>query len=170
MILYVVRHAIAELRSPTNTEEQDSQRPLTKQGRKKMRRIARGLADMGVQIDLLFTSPYVRAADTAAILVKQMDLGKKTLVTTENLTPGADPNDLVKEINDRRGAAENVAIVGHEPGLSQFISVLVSGAADLPIVLKKGGVCKLSMDKLLYARCATLEWLLAPAQLQEIDA
>jgi phosphohistidine phosphatase len=134
-----------------------------------MRKIARGLKELGVQIDLLLTSPYVRAADTASILEKQLNLSKKMVVTTDNLIPGADPNLLVKEINDRLGSAQNAAIVGHEPGLSRFISTLLSGGPDLPIILKKGGVCKLSMDKLSYSRCATLEWLLAPAQLQGLS-
>jgi phosphohistidine phosphatase len=132
-----------------------------------MRRIARGLRNMGVQMDLVLTSPYVRAADTAEILLKKMHLSEKTLVTTDNLVPGADGNLLVKEINERAGKAENVAIVGHEPGLSRFISLLLSGDPDLPIVLKKGGVCKLSTDKLEYGRGATLEWLLAPAHFEE---
>jgi phosphohistidine phosphatase len=134
-----------------------------------MRKIARGLKELGVQLDLLLTSPYVRAADTASILQKELDLDKKVLVTTDKLIPGADPNQLVKEINDRLGAAQNAAIVGHEPGLSRFVSVLLSGDETLPIILKKGGVCKLSMDKLTYGRCATLEWLLAPAQLKDIS-
>ncbi|HTP02762.1 MAG TPA: phosphohistidine phosphatase SixA [Anaerolineales bacterium] len=170
MNLYVVRHAIAEQRQMSATEQEDSQRPLTDEGRKKMRKIAKGLKEMGVQIDLVLTSPYVRAADTAGILVKKLGLDQKVLIVTDNLIPGADAHQLVKEINDRRGAAQNVAIVGHEPGLSRFISVLLSGDPALPIVLKKGGVCMLSMDRLDYARCATLEWLLAPSQLQEISA
>lgn len=168
MILYIVRHAIAEQRDSNSSEQEDSQRPLTDEGRKKMRKIARGLQELGVQIDLLLTSPYVRAADTALILQKKLNLDKEVLVTTDNLIPGGEADRLVKEINDRLGSAQSVAIVGHEPGLSRFISVLLSGDPTLPILLKKGGVCKLSMDKLVYGRCATLEWLLAPAQLQDI--
>ena len=169
MNLYIVRHAIAEPRDSNNTEQADSQRELTREGRKKMRQIAKGLNDMGVQIDLILTSPYIRAADTARILQKKLGLDKETLVETDNLIPGGDPDRLVKEVNDRRSAAQNVALVGHEPGLSRLISVLLSGDPTLPIVLRKGGVCKLSMEKLEYGRCATLEWLLAPAQRQAVS-
>ncbi len=79
MNLYIVRHAIAETREENNSEAEDSQRPLTDQGRKKFRKIARGLSDMGVQIDMILTSPYVRAADTAKILRKKLGLGKDQL-------------------------------------------------------------------------------------------
>lgn len=170
MILYIVRHAIAEQRDDVNNAQDDSQRALTDEGRRKMRRIARGLKEMETQIDVILTSPYLRAADTARILQKKLDLKKEKLVITENLAPFGDPDQLVKEINERYGAVGNLALVGHEPGLSRLISVLLSGDPTLPIILKKGGICRLSIDKLEYGRCATLEWLLAPAQMEEMSS
>ena len=170
MILYIVRHAIAEQRDDINNAQDDSQRALTDEGRRKMRRIARALKEMEAPIDLILTSPYLRAADTARILQKKLDLKKENLVVTENLAPFGDPDQLVKEINERYGAVENLALVGHEPGLSRLISVLLSGDPTLPIILKKGGICRLSVDKLEYGRCATLEWLLAPAQMEEMSS
>ena len=167
MNLYIVRHAIAEQRD-SSSEEEDSQRPLTDAGRKKFRQVVRGLSQLGTQIDLILTSPYLRAADTARILQKKLDLEKDKLVTMENLSPVGDPDRLMKEISEQYGAVNNIALVGHEPALSRLISVLLSGDPTLPITLKKGGVCCLSVEKLEYGRCATLEWLLAPAQLIEI--
>jgi phosphohistidine phosphatase len=164
MILYIVRHAIAEQREENISEEKDSQRPLTEQGRKKFRRIARRLREMGTQIDLILTSPYLRAADTAGILQEKLQLEKDKLVTIAGLAPGADANRLINEISQKYGATENIALVGHEPGLSSLISTLISGDPTLPITLKKGGICCLSVEKLEYGRCATLEWLMAPAQ------
>src|SRR5512146_857348 len=168
MILYIVRHAIAEQRDPSNSEEQDSQRPLTDTGRKKFRQIARALGKLGTQIDLILTSPYLRAADTARILRKELDLGKDKVITVEDLAPGGDATRLMRDIREKYGAPESVALVGHEPGLSRLISVLLSGDPTLLITLKKGGAGCLSTDKLEYGRCATLEWLLAPAQLTEM--
>ncbi len=86
----------------------------------------------------------------------------------DNLAPVGDPDRLIKEIGEKYGKVGNIALVGHEPGLSRLISVLVSGDPTIPITLKKGAVCRLSTDKLEYGRCATLEWLLAPAQLVAI--
>ncbi len=166
MNLYIVRHAIAETREENNSEAEDSQRPLTDQGRKKFRKIARGLSDMGVQIDMILTSPYVRAADTAKILRKKLGLGKDQLAIMQDIAPGGDPARLVSDIGQKYGNLQGVALVGHEPGLSQLISTLLSGDPSLPITLKKGGVCCLTVDKLEYGRCATLEWLMAPSQME----
>ena len=165
MILYIVRHAIAEERDSNSSEQQDSQRPLTDEGSRKMRRIARGLKKMGAQIDLILTSPYLRAADTARILHKKLGLEPDKLITLDELSPVGQPDQLVNRIRNDHATVENIALVGHEPSLSRLISVLLSGDPTLPITLKKGGVCRLSIEKLEYGRCATLDWLLAPAQL-----
>jgi phosphohistidine phosphatase len=76
----------------------------------------------------------------------------------------------VNEINANYGEAESIALVGHEPSLSSLVSMLVSGDPTLSVTLKKGGVCRLSLEKLQYGRCAELDWLLSPAQLVEIGA
>ena len=145
-----------------------SQRPLTGAGRKKFRQIAQALDSLGTKIDLILTSPYLRAADTAKILRKQFGLNREQLIEVADLAPGGDVSRLMSDIGGRFGTSQNIAIVGHEPGLSRLISVLLSGDPDIPITLKKGGACCLSIDKPEYGPCATLEWLLAPAQLTEI--
>jgi len=72
----------------------------------------------------------------------------------------------VDEINARE-PLENLLLVGHEPFLSQLIGMLVAGDASIQVTLRKGGLCKLSIEQLNYGRCARLEWLLTPAQLAE---
>lgn len=167
MNLYIVRHAIAE-QPGTPGYEDDSQRPLTDQGRKKMRRIAKGLKEMEKPIDLILTSPYLRATQTAEILAKTLDLGKDKVVQTDHLTPTGYPDGLIQDINENYSNVENIALIGHEPYLSGLVSMLVAGDPDVSLNLKKGGVCSLSIDKLVYGRCANLNWLLSPAQLVEI--
>jgi len=56
-------------------------------------------------------------------------------------------------------------LVGHEPYLSELISLLVAGDSSLCVVMKKGGLCKLSVETLKHGRCACLEWLLTPKQM-----
>lgn len=168
MILYIVRHAIAEQRNENISQSEDSQRPLTDQGRKKFRKIARGLRELGTQIDLILTSPYLRAADTARILRKELEVDSDDLITLDALTPYGDAAQLVNEISLKYGTVEGLALVGHEPALSRLISMLLSGDPTLPISLKKGGICRLSAQNLTYGRCATLDWLLTPAQLVEM--
>ena len=168
MILYIVRHAIAAPAGSNGPTEDDSQRPLTDKGRKRMRQIAQGLKELEAQIDLVLSSPYLRAAQTARILAKKFDLGKGKVIFTYNLTPAGYADQLVNEINESYGDVANIALVGHEPSLSGLASMLLSGDPALSITLKKGGICKLSVDSLQYGRCATLDWLLSPAQLVEI--
>ncbi len=168
MILYIIRHAIAAQAGTNGPAEDDSQRPLTDKGRKKMRQIAQGLKELETQIDLVLSSPYLRAKQTARILAKKFELSKDKVILTENLSPTGYVDQLVNEINDNYAEVTNIALVGHEPSLSGLASMLLSGDPALSITLKKGGICKLSVETLQYGRCATLDWLLSPAQLVEI--
>jgi len=163
MKLYILRHANAEERDEAEYSD-DSLRPLSKQGQKKMENIAANLKGWGVGVDLILSSPYARALETARIVAKALGLKKKQLVLTESLTPSGLPKKLITEIN-KKYKVDNLMLVGHEPYLSGLISVLVAGDPSLSIIVKKGGFCRLSVDELIYDRCATLEWLAAPVML-----
>jgi phosphohistidine phosphatase len=166
MNIYIIRHAIA-VDEGTSDYEQDSERPLTDKGRKKMRQIAKGLRNLGVEFDLILSSPYVRARETAEIVADVFKM-KKKLAFSENLIPTGEPELLIAEVNEKY-AMDSIALVGHEPHLSTFIGVLVTESAKLDVNLKKGGVCYLSADDLHHNdHRATLEWLLTPGILVEI--
>jgi phosphohistidine phosphatase len=85
---------------------------------------------------------------------------------SDYLVPGGNALELIGEINDER--PQRVLLVGHEPDLSSLISVLVTGGSDAGIELKKGGLCRLTTEKLVFGKCATLNWLLTPKQLREL--
>jgi phosphohistidine phosphatase len=166
MNLYIIRHAIA-VDEETAGYESDSERPLTDKGRKKMRQIAKGLRNLGVQFDLILSSPYVRARETAEILVEVFKM-KKKITFTESLIPLANPELLVGEINQTY-SVDSIAVVGHEPHLSTLIGILVSENTKIDITLKKGGVCYITADDLHHSdHRATLEWLLTPGILTDI--
>lgn len=164
--LYVLRHAIA-VPHGTAGYERDSDRPLTPKGAKKMAGIARGMKQIGVEIDVLLTSPFPRALQTAEIVAGEFGM-KKDLVLTAHLAVGGDPERLIAEIAANHSNAASIMICGHEPYLSQLIAVLLTGSSQLNLTMKKGGLCKLAVSLLRYDRCATLEWLLAPAALTRI--
>lgn len=166
MDLYILRHGIAEERNPASPET-DSRRRLTAEGTKKIRRIARGMKALDLDFDLILSSPLVRARDTAAIVAKAFDAAKK-LHLVEALAPDGNPKDLVDQLKAGHKKPKHILLVGHEPYLSRFISLLISGDTCLPITLKKGGLCKLSLKGIQYGRCATLEWLLTPGQNRRI--
>jgi len=163
MELYLIRHGIAEKRAPRG---EDSLRVLTEKGVKKMRQIAKGLRTLGSHFDVILSSPYLRARETAELLADVFKMDKK-IEFTDSLTPMADPNSILAEINQKY-RVESVALVGHEPHLSKLVSVLVANGAELGISLKKGGVCRLLADDLRHARRATIRWLLTPSVLLEI--
>jgi phosphohistidine phosphatase len=165
MNLYIIRHGIAE-ELGTNNGYHDSQRALTEAGRKKMHGIADGLRACGVKFNLILSSPYLRARETAEILAEVFNM-KDKLAFSENLIPPGYLEQLIDEINEQY-PVDNLAIVGHEPALSSLVSILLSGQPVLNVTMKKGGVCHLSMDKLQLEGGTTLEWLLTPSQLAKL--
>lgn len=165
MNLYVIRHAIA-VDEGTSEYESDSERPLTDKGRKKMRQIAKSLRNLGVEFDLILSSPYVRARETAEILADVFKM-KKKLHFSDNLIPLGNPELLITEVNEKY-PVNSLAVVGHEPHLSTLMGLLVAENAKIDVTLKKGGVCYLSADDLHQEHRATLEWLLTPGILMEI--
>ena len=166
MNLYIVRHAIAVQRGTPGYDD-DSQRPLTDKGRKKMKKISKGLRQFGIEFDVLLTSPYVRARDTAKILANEYGMQDK-IVFTDNLIPPGDFDQLINEINEKYNV-NNLALVGHEPMLSQLMSFLMTGNTETAITLKKGGVSLLTADNLGQEHRANLQWLLTPAIMIELS-
>lgn len=166
MNLYIVRHAIAVQRGTPGYED-DSQRPLTDTGRKKMKKIVKGLCDFGIELDAIVTSPYVRARDTATILAKEFEMKDKVALSDSLIPPGNFEN-LINEIREKYDVA-NLALIGHEPMLSSLISWLTTGNTAMKVTLKKGGVALLSTDNLYEEGRATLQWLLTPSLMVELS-
>jgi phosphohistidine phosphatase len=168
MNLYILRHGIA-VDPGTPGLGNDSERPLTPEGKRKLRQIATAMEALELSFDLILSSPYVRAEQTAGVVAEALKL-RKTVEFSDTLTPGGSMRGLVAAINDLRPTPEEVLLVGHEPFLSELISLLVSGGAGLSVVIKKGGLCKLAAETLRCGRCATLEWLLTPRQMALMKA
>ncbi|HEY2073490.1 MAG TPA: phosphoglycerate mutase family protein [Gaiellaceae bacterium] len=135
--VYVVRHAIAEERSEERWPD-DALRPLTKEGEERFRQAARGLATLVPSVDVVLSSPYVRAWRTAEILHEEAGWPPPTRAELlEAWRAPKDGLDLLKESSSHAA----VALVGHEPYLSRFVSLLLTGDdAAVRLELKKGGV------------------------------
>jgi phosphohistidine phosphatase len=164
--LYVLRHGIAVTRGDPRYPL-DSDRPLTPKGIKKMRRVAAGMRCLKVRFDVTLTSPYIRALETAFIIGRYYGQGE-SIQTTSALTPQVLPEEVVRVLQDRYGSCQNLLLVGHEPQLSALVSTLTSGNAGARPLLKKGGLCKLNLEKLQAGKCATLLWLLTPKQISNM--
>jgi phosphohistidine phosphatase len=162
--LYVIRHGVAEERSPTGD---DAARRLTAEGRTKMRAVARGLRALGARFDVLLTSPLPRAAETARI-VSEVYGNRPPPREFPGLAPGVGAAETARLL---RAAARSprVAIVGHEPGLSSLASLLLTGSPDgVPIRLKKGGVIVLDVSGFGPRAGGTLRALFTPRALRRL--
>jgi phosphohistidine phosphatase len=163
MNLFILRHGLA-VEPGSARFANDADRPLTPKGERKVRKIAQAMRAMKLSFTIILSSPYVRARQTAEIVAGVLKMPKR-LRFTELLTPSGSVADLVDLLNDHKPRVEDVLLVGHEPHLSEMISLLVSGESESILVLKKGGLCKLSAETLEPDRCAALEWLLTPKQM-----
>lgn len=156
--LYIIRHGLAG--KPLEDETLDEARPLKKKGKEKMKDIAKSLKDLNVCFDMVLTSPLLRSKETAEILNAYCGDSKKVRVT-DLLKPDSSYNDLIKFLNTIKGS-KKVAIVGHEPFLSGFASYCLTKNTNPLITLKKGGVIKLDIDKVIKPGHCTLSLLMAP--------
>lgn len=163
MNLYLLRHGIAVDPSVPDFAK-DADRPLTPKGKRRLRQITGAMGVLKISFDVILSSPYVRAAETAEIVAKDLKR-RKQLQLTDDLTPGGNPKSLIQQINDLRPRPKNVLLVGHEPYLSKLIALLTAGNTNLQIDLKKGSLCRLETESLRYGRCATLVFLFAPRHL-----
>jgi phosphohistidine phosphatase len=163
MNLYLLRHGIAVERDAPGYAK-DADRPLTPEGERKLEQIARAMQALDLTFDLILSSPYVRARQTAEIIAKALGVRKK-LEFAASLACGGDTKELVDYLKRLQPLPESIMLVGHEPYLSGLISLLVGGTGGCCVVLKKGGLCKLSTESLKHGRCATLMWLLTPKQM-----
>jgi phosphohistidine phosphatase len=160
--LYVVRHAIAAERGAEWPD--DAKRPLTDRGIERFREVVDGLVWMDAQIDLVLTSPLVRAKQTAQYLASGLP-AKPPIEIVNALAPGHVPAEIMEQVaREGRGRAR-LAIVGHEPDLGELVGWLLGTRRAVP--MKKGGVCRIDLDT-LSARHGTLAWCLPPKVLRKL--
>ncbi len=139
MILYIVRHAEAIERSGTMP---DAVRYLTPKGRLVFRKVAKRVRHEGINPDVIFTSPLLRAGQTAEILAEHLKHQGRVVVAGE-LSPGFDLRAL-RSLLVGAGSPEEAAFVGHEPDLGDLAATLLALPGGFP--LRKGAVLALEVD------------------------
>jgi phosphohistidine phosphatase len=165
MQIHLVRHAVAAQRDPEQWPD-DRDRPLTPKGEQRFRKAAKGLGKLASPVDLVFSSPLERAWRTAVIL--REEIGWPDPAAWSQLEPDRSPQQVVLALTPHASVG-SVALVGHEPGLSDLASYLLVGSGKgADIQMKKGGVALLSLDGAPHAGSALLEWLLTPRVLRSL--
>jgi phosphohistidine phosphatase len=166
MELLVIRHGIAEEKDAFAAQgKDDAERPLTVEGRRKMRTAARGLKTRVPTLDLLASSPLVRARQTADIVARAY--GGMAVTEIDQLKPDQSPEAFATWLKGQ-AARTVVAAVGHEPLLGHIVSHLVARRANSFIELKKGGACLVAFPEKVEAGAGLLRWALTPGQLRDL--
>ena len=165
MEIYILRHALAAKRGTTEYPNDD--RPLTKVGTQKMKLGARGIGNVVRSVDVILTSPLIRAADTAKIAAKALKY-KRKILSCKELLPDVPTNDLLQYLTKFKQGAK-VLLVGHEPGLKSAASALLGSSKSI-IELKKGAMCRIDIIELPLKDPGKLIWHLTPKQLRALSS
>lgn len=153
MILYLLRHGIAEDSNPGG----DSERALTDEGRRKLALILSIAKSAGLKPDLIVTSPYLRAEQTAELAAEALGYAEEP-EGDGILMPFSDVLATWAEIRGMR-EFDSVMLVGHNPHLSDVMSAIL-GAPGGRIPMKKGALARLQVDPTSTMPKGVLDWLL----------
>jgi phosphohistidine phosphatase len=160
--LYVIRHGLAEERGDAYPD--DAKRPLTEEGISRMRKAARGLARIGVEVDVVLTSPLVRARQTAELVAAGLD-PRPTIVNVDSLAPDGTYAAVVADL-EKHSRKSRIALVGHEPMLGELAARFIGSRHA--IELKKGAVCCIDVENLPPGGPGDLRWLMTPKILRAL--
>ena len=163
MRIYLLRHAIAVDRGSAAYVDDD--RPLTEEGAEKMSKAAKGLASLIPDIDVILTSPLIRAHDTANIAARALRAENKVQVCKE-LSSGSSVKNLMTYLSKFR-SLNSIMLVGHQPDLG-FIASLLLGSDSSIIEFKKGSLCCIEVSTLPPRSKGTLIWHLQPKHLRAL--
>jgi phosphohistidine phosphatase len=163
--LVILRHGEAGRRSTSVGNNRG--RGLTASGREKMEDMANSVKRLKLTIDKIATSPLARARETSEIVAKVLKK-QGDLEVWDELKPEAATADLYRRLSKLKRES-SILLVGHEPYLTGMINELISGGKKSRILLKKGGMAKVTIDSLEPKPSGELRWLLTPRQIKRMS-
>jgi phosphohistidine phosphatase len=142
--VYLLRHAIAAT-PDAERYPNDDDRPLTREGRRRMEQAARGMRALELKFDLVLTSPLVRARETAKLAIRPFR-PRPPIKVLRPLSPGGGAGGILAGLTSLPGDA-SVLLVGHEPDLSGLAGALLLQHRDeFSIEFKKGALVRIDFD------------------------
>ncbi len=165
MKIYFLRHAIAVQRGTPGYDD-DSLRPLTDMGERKLQLACEGMRYLEPDWDLIVTSPYLRAKETAQIVAQHFNL-MHLLREDESLIPQKSTEDLNRFLQTLL-PLRSLLLVGHEPAMSRHVSNYVFGSEYGHVQMKKAGLACVEFKDAVDIGRGTLLWLLTPGQMQRL--
>ena len=163
MQLFIVRHGIAVDREDPKCPA-DPERFLTDEGIEKTRQVAKGIAEVGAIPDLMISSPYLRALQTAEIFAEQLEYAKQRIRKSDLLLPGAEPVQLFRELAKDKDLSV-VFVFGHAPHLDDLLATSL-GTKHHISSLKKAGVALIELRRMV-PPSGELIWLATPKLLRK---
>jgi phosphohistidine phosphatase len=151
MLLYIHRHGDATVQGYEDTE-----RPLSSQGKEQSLAVASALKVLGVSLDAVISSTLERAKQAGKIIEKELEVKKFSM--TQYLIPGSDHLELIKQLNEL--TLSQVLLVGHEPHLSALLSLLVNGKTYSHIEIKKASLALVETPIPIEKGKGALKWLM----------
>jgi phosphohistidine phosphatase len=160
--LYLIRHGVAEERGEKWPD--DSKRPLSADGMSKMEKIARGLARLELELDVILTSPLIRTRQTADIVAAELDQ-HPPIVNADALAPGGDFAAVMTAL-EKQSRRSRIALVGHEPAIGELAARLIGSRHAMEF--KKGAICRIDIDEIPPSGPGDLRWFATPKLLRAI--
>jgi phosphohistidine phosphatase len=166
--LYLMRHGIAADRDSLGATD-DTSRPLTPDGKLKLRTIAKGLGRLKIEWDWVVTSPLKRAVETGDVVSETLGTAAPRDVC-EALAPAQVSAHKVMAFLAEHPERSSVLLVGHEPSLSRLASELVGASDTANFAFKKGGCCMITFDHFPSKSPGVLAWWLTPRVLRKLGS
>ena len=162
MDLLVLRHGEAGRGSALPG---DSKRTLTTEGKQEIADLSNGMKSLDVKLDVVYTSPLLRAKQTAEIVAKSLKF-KGKIEELDSLKPEGSKLEFYSVLSKLKQDSV-VLVVGHEPYLSDMIGEAIS-QSGCRINLKKAGLARIKVISTLPKIKGELRWLLTPKHLKKI--
>jgi phosphohistidine phosphatase len=165
MKVYIFRHGEA-LSKGDRAVSSDADRPLVEEGIRRSRQAVEGFSKLGITIEAIFTSPWLRAKQTAAIAADVLGLTDH-LFEMEELAGDHSIEDVMNALT-KHSSSKDIMLVGHNPQLSDLAAYLLSLSTGMQIDLKKSGMCAVEVERIPPKKPGTLLWMMSPKQLRSL--
>lgn len=163
MDICLMRHGIAA--DLGGKIKSDAERPLTSEGIAAIEEEARGIRKLDLQFDAILTSPLVRARQTAEIVAEFLHAEDRLEICDALGIPASMPG-VIKRLRDYE-MTSGVLLVGHQPDIGRLAGHLI-GQDKLWLPFKKGGVCRVEVERLHPNPYGEIRWFLTPKQVKLI--
>jgi len=149
------------------SEEQDTQRHLSPEGKTQIERTAIALKKISVAFDLMISSPKARARESAEIIANTLSYPLNEIKITDTLNPNSSPEDFINFLTGFKNR-ERVFIAGHLPSLHNIALHLLCESCSISIKFEMGGVLRIDIER-LPTHQGVLRYYLLPEQFDLIS-